>query len=239
MWSIFHLNLIFIIKRTNIMIKLFTNDQFDEAKSVDVLPLKCEHCGKTFLKTKKEIKYALSKRPNTCRYCSISCAVSVNKIKTYCKQCNKELLIYPSKFEKSENHFCSQSCAALYSNTHKTKGTRRSKLEQYLEHKLIETYPSLEINFNDKTAINSELDIYIPSLKLAFELNGIFHYEPIFGESKLNSIQQNDSNKFQKCQEKGISLCVIDTSSQKYFKEQSSNKFFNIIKDIIDSLITI
>lgn len=221
------------------MIKLFNEYQFNEAKSTDLLPLKCENCGKTFFKTKKEIKYALNKRPNTCKYCSISCITSVNKIKLICKQCNKEFYIYPSKHKQLKNHFCSQSCAAIYNNTHKTKGTRRSKLEQYIEHKLNELYPQLEILFNDKKAINSELDIYIPSLKLAFELNGIFHYEPIFGESKLNSIQQNDANKFQKCQEHGISLCIIDTSSQKYFKEQSSNKFFNIIKDIIDNLIAI
>ena len=37
-------------------------------------------------------------------------------------------------------------------------------------------------------AINSELDVYVPSLNLAFELNGIFHYEPIYGEKKLNQI---------------------------------------------------
>lgn len=72
-------------------------------------------------------------------------------------------------------------------------------------------------------------------MKLAFELNGIFHYEPIFGESKLNKIQQNDINKFQKCQENRISLCIIDTSSQKYVKEQTSIKFLNIIKEIIDN----
>jgi len=46
-------------------------------------------------------------------------------------------------------------------------------------------YPDLVIHFNKKDAINSELDIYIPSLKLAFELNGIFHYEPIFGKENF------------------------------------------------------
>lgn len=71
-------------------------------------------------------------------------------------------------------------------------------------------------------------------MKLAFELNGIFHYEPIFGNEKLNKIQKNDNNKFFKCQEKNISLCIIDTSSQKYFKEQTSKKFLDIITNIIN-----
>ena len=105
---------------------------------------------------------------------------------------------------------------------------------RYIQKQLLEKYPSLTFLFNDKTAINSELDIYIPSLKLAFELNGIFHYEPVFGENKLQKIQENDENKFQKCINNNISLCVIDTSSQKYFKEQSSQKFLNIIIEVIE-----
>lgn len=97
-----------------------------------------------------------------------------------------------------------------------------------------ELYPNLIFHFNHKDTINSELDIYIPSLKLAFEINGIFHYEPIFGKNKLHQIQNNDNNKFQLCQKHNISLCIIDTSSQKYFKEQTSKKYLNIITNIID-----
>lgn len=220
--------------------KLFNDEDYNKSKNNDLLPFQCECCNNTFFKTKRKIQQeGLSTKH---RFCSIECK---NEFKyknsseyVYCKHCGTyfKKINSQNKRSKSGNHFCSQSCAAIYNNTHKTKGTRRSKLEQYLEHKLNELYPQLEILFNDKTAINSELDIYIPSLKLAFELNGIFHYEPIFGESKLNSIQQNDANKFQKCQEHGISLCIIDTSSQKYFKEQSSIKFLNIIKNIIDKL---
>ena len=81
---------------------------------------------------------------------------------------------------KSGHLFCNHSCAATYNITHKTVGTRRSKLEVWLESQLRELYPNLTLLPNDKTAINSELDFYFPELKLAFELNGIFHYEPIY-----------------------------------------------------------
>ena len=138
------------------------------------------------------------------------------------------------KSDKSKNLFCSHSCAAKYNNTHKTKGCRRSKLEIWLEQKLKEKY-SFEILFNEKNIINSELDIYIPHLKLAFELNGIFHYEPIFGKEKLSQIQNNDNRKFQACLEHDIELCIIDTSQQKYFKEKTSLKYLNIICNIIES----
>lgn len=99
-------------------------------------------------------------------------------------------------------------------------------------------YPNLLIYFNKKDAINSELDIYIPSLKLAFELNGIFHYEPIYGFNKLNQIQNNDSRKFQACLEQKIELCLIDSSKQKYFTEKSSQQYLDIITTIINSKLS-
>lgn len=96
-------------------------------------------------------------------------------------------------------------------------------------------YPELEILYNSKSAIDSELDIYIPAIKLAFELNGIFHYEPIFGEKKLDRIKQNDNNKFMKCQQANISLCTIDVSNLKYFKKKNNaQKYIDIIVSIIN-----
>ena len=64
--------------------------------------------------------------------------------------------------------------------------------------------PELLILYSDKSAIESELDIYLPSLKLAIEIQGIFHYKPIFifGDLKLKQIQDNDLNKKLICFEK-------------------------------------
>lgn len=90
------------------------------------------------------------------------------------------------------------------------------------------------VDFNQINTINAELDIYIPSLKLAVELNGIFHYEPIYGEEKLKQTQNNDNRKFQACLEKGIELCIIDTSGQKRFTELSSKPFLDIVVNLIN-----
>ena len=150
-----------------------------------------------------------------------------------CLHCEKSFVKLTAEIKRSKNHFCSRSCSVTYNNTHKTKGTRRSKLEKWLEEQLTNLYPELEILYSNKTTINSELDIYIPSLKLAFELNGIFHYEPIFGKSKLNQIQNNDNRKFQACIENGIELCIIDTSQHKYVKPSTSQKYLDIINNII------
>jgi hypothetical protein len=131
------------------------------------------------------------------------------------------------------NHYCSNSCNAIYCNTHKTHGTRRSKLEVYLEKELQLLYPTYDFHFNRKDTIGSELDIYIPSLSLAFELNGIFHYEPIFGSKKFDQIQSNDISKSKACIDNKIDLCIIDSSGLKYYKPSAAKKYLDIIDDII------
>ena len=158
----------------------------------------------------------------------------ITSIFVTCKQCKKKFTKRQGEIKNSPNHFCSRSCSATYQNTHKTKGTRISKLELWLAEQLPLLYPKLGFHFNRKDAITSELDIYIPSLKLAFELNGIFHYEPIFGKEKLKQIKNNDDRKFQACIEKGIELCTIDSSTLTYFKPQKAQRYLAIICEIIN-----
>lgn len=218
---------------------LYTEEEFKNAKSGQKLKLECQQCKRIFLKEKKFIQEKINRNGNFNRFCSTTCAGESKLTFVNCTNCDKIFKKSPFEIKKSKsgNHFCCQSCACTYNNKNKTHGTRRSKLEIWLEEKLSSLYPNLEFHFNRKDTICSELDIYIPSLKLAFELNGIFHYEPIYGSDKLNQIQNNDNNKFQKCIEKGISLCIIDTSGLKYFKEQNCLKYFNLIKNIINPLV--
>ena len=164
-------------------------------------------------------------------------------IEVECSNCgnmvNKQYNMVKGKKNKTDRFFCNSSCATTYNNTHKTTGTRVSKLELYLQQVLPEMFKELEFKFNSKEEINSELDIYIPSLKLAFELNGIFHYEPVYGQDKLDKIINNDKLKFKACHEAGISLCVIDTTSQKKFTAESSSVFVALIEQIIMEVLEV
>lgn len=219
------------------MIPLYTDDEFNQAKSTDELKCECYNCHGEFFIMKKLIKTNIKHNNTRIKFCSPKCLHDhiTTKKKVVCANCGKIFEKLPNQIKKSKNNFCSRSCNVSYNNTHKTKGIRRSKLEKYVENELIKLFPELDMHFNRKDSINSELDIYIPSLKLAFELNGIFHYEPIYGENKLNQIQNNDNRKYQACLERNIELCLIDISGQINFNKKSSQRYLNIIVRIINN----
>ena len=223
---------------------IISKQEFNNLKSRDDIPLKCKGCNNIFYgkkhKVMASIKDSISAKQNY-DYCTLKCFTKTQEIKIEieCGQCHKKITKTPSEIKHSKHgkSFCSSSCSATYNNTHKTTGYRRSKLEKWLEIKLIKSYPNLEINFNKIDTINAELDIYIPPLKLAFELNGIFHYEPIYGKEKLDRTKNNDDRKFQACLERGIELCIIDVSKIKYFKENTSKPILEIVINLIDKKI--
>lgn len=219
---------------------LYTQEEFNLAKSKDLLPCECQFCNKPFSITKHNIQRALNPNCHSKRnFCSPICKTnaSLKKETINCVNCILQFQRIPAEIKKYPNSFCSRSCSASYNNKHKTTGNRRSKLEIWLEEQLTKLYPDLPIDFNQKSAIGSELDIYIPSLNLAIELNGIFHYEPIYGTNKLDQIQNNDKSKSLACHEAKIDLCIIDTSGQTYVKPSTSQKYLDIIINIINERI--
>ncbi|MEI7675044.1 MAG: hypothetical protein WCI60_04910 [bacterium] len=217
--------------------KLFTAKEYENSNYKSLLLCKCDQCLVEFKRSRKEIKQNL-KRKIVHDLCSRGCVgvFKQNKIPLICPVCSKSFSKPPQQYRKTKTHFCSNSCSARYWNVHRVnKGCTRSKLELWLEAKLPISYPSIEILFNDRKTINAELDIYIPSLNLAFEINGAYHYKPIFGEEKLKRTQTTDLKKYQSCLVHNIDLCVIDTSAQKYFSEKSCLRYFDIIQQIISA----
>lgn len=194
----------------------------------------CSYCNKTFKRRTARLKYEQPKK----LYCSHKCHVldidvRVNKT-CYC--CGKDLLIKRSELSRSKSGFCfcSNSCAAKYNNSIRKK-TRRSKIEIKFGQELQKLFPTLQFLFNDKTIISGyELDIYIPELKLAIEWNGIVHYQPIYGEEKLEQIQYRDYQKQLLCQKYDINLIVIaDYKSNKTILNESLTKVSEIINKLM------
>lgn len=173
--------------------------------------------------------------------CSIRC-LNITKgtvLKCSCDNCGKEFFRQKNKMGAESKHFCSQYCNGFYSSTNKTCGIKRSKLEIDLGESLLNNFKNLDIIFNNHEAINSELDIYIPKIKFAIELNGIFHYEPIFGQDKLEKIKNNDDRKFQACLEAGIELCVVNSSAIKDGKCKAGRILINSMIFLIKNKISL
>jgi len=199
----------------------------------------CSRCGT--ISQRNRVNWHPEHKNHFCsRECRILFPSEQTKVDQPCGHCG-DIVTRRAKIQqesKSGHIFCNHSCAAKYRNAHKTTGTRRSKLEVWLEDRLRELYPDLDIHCNRTDAINGELDFYFPGLKLAFELNGIFHYEPIYGgPEKLTRIQNNDARKMAACLERGIELCVVDTSQADYFKSKVAEKFLGIVRGVLDKVI--
>lgn len=154
-------------------------------------------------------------------------------VECQCAQCNKKFTKIWHYSKKPGLKFCCKSCASIYMRAHTKYGCRRSKLEKYVEQHLSIEFPNLKFIFNDISAIGAELDIYIPELRLAFELNGIFHYEPIYSETNFIKMQSRDKQKCITSIDRGIELCVIDITGLKTFKDSNAKPYYDIIANII------
>lgn len=225
---------------------LFTEEEFNTARSRDKLPLRCLACGETFYKCKNQIQAQLKGDPNIQnKFCTLKCFGAsniVDKTKCNCGTCGKEILVLPRILanSKSGKVFCSKSCAAIYNNAHKTTGSNRSKLEKFLEQELPKIFPDLEIRYNDRELCDGlELDLYIPSLKIAFELNGPIHFQPVFGktreekENRFTEVQKKDIMKQRICQEKEIGLYVIDVSRYVHTTDKNNLKYLHYVEECI------
>ncbi len=184
--------------------------------------LQCLHCCKVFPLEKHRVQRAVER--GTGKYCSQTCARHARRTsqEVLCANCETLFRKHGVELKRTGNHFCSRSCAAKYNNRNKNLGAgRRSKAEDYLSSLIRRDFPALKIIQNDRTLLASglEVDLVIPPLKLAVELNGPVHYFPLFGNQKLAKIQASDISKQIEIQTIGYSLLVIDISAYGYFKK--------------------
>lgn len=225
------------------MTPLYSSEEFDKCKGRGKLPLQCEFCNGVFFLGKNFIKARLkgnnyTGNKNRAAYCSRLCQYkSRTTIKSVtCQQCGNQIQRLANEIASSKSgySFCNHSCSAKYTNSHKTHGYRKSKLERWLAQELSDLYPALEIKYNDISVIGKELDIFIPALNMAFEINGIFHYKPIYGIEKLDKIKAHEQKKIDACIAATISLHFIDVSSQTHFTEISSVQFLTKIVELMN-----
>lgn len=219
------------------MKELFSEEQFKEAKNLDKLPLECYQCGETFEVCKRSISQVRKKSHDRIarKFCSKACqgAYNITSVEVECSWCDKPLIKKLSQLKKSKSGrmFCNSACSARYNNSNKKSGYIRSKFEIYLEKTLSELYPNLTIETNNRKLVGLELDLFIPELNLAIEVNGITHYKPIYGQEKFERIQKNDKIKKRLLTEKKIDLLVLDISGIVHFSPEEAEPFIEIVKE--------
>jgi very-short-patch-repair endonuclease len=88
----------------------------------------------------------------------------------------------------------------------------------------LQTLPNVRYErWNRTIAAPYEIDFFFPDLKLAVEINGITHYEPVFGEEQFKKRQKADRKKRELCRKQGVKVrtirlgdCKTDTFLPRY-----------------------
>lgn len=194
---------------------------------------KCNYCEEIFLRKLSELKR------NKNHFCSSECFYKFQDKKedVVCLECGIEFKKAQFDIKRFPRHFCSDICSKNI-NKHKDWGSNRSKLEIAIEEHFKVVFPFMNIDYN-KTDKGYELDIFIPCLDLAIEINGIFHYKPIYGEENLLRRQQIDKEKLDKCKELDIRLIVINVSEDGKnvkIQKQRISEVEQIVRDRIREL---
>lgn len=174
--------------------------------------IKCANCGKTKKRENKQ-KYLFKLKGCKNTFCSRECNHQFydQRVELPCHWCGKKVLKEQREIKRSKSGhiFCSKSCACSY-NVTKRRKSRRSKCEIMLYEMLCDEFPKLEIIANDKKMLDGrEIDIGIPELNIGIEWNGIIHYKPIYGQAKLDKIQEKDAKKKEVAKDKEINLIIV------------------------------
>jgi hypothetical protein len=194
--------------------------------------VECDYdgCENKFLK--KEWDILNSKN----HFCSIVCSNKFRdrKVEVECLNCGNKFMKKLCIVIRTKKHFCNEVCRKNI-NKFKDWGSRRSKLEIAIEKHFKVVFPFIYIDYNE-TDIGYELDISVPCLELAMELNGPHHYKAIFGEEKLLKTQETDRKKVVKCRELGIKLFVINVSEDKDNKKVMAQRLLQVENIVLDRI---
>ena len=171
----------------------------------------CEACkSSVFVRLRKERKQ---------RFCSVKCSIEFHK-KFFTEQervlsNRKSRKRYYLKHKNKWNEYANQA----YKKKKEQLGLKpnTSKEEANFYEKLLKNYSADEIIRNTRSIIRNpktcyplELDFYIPKERLAYEINGICHRQPIRGGiKKFLARKRNDKIKQNECKKLGIELKLI------------------------------
>lgn len=112
-----------------------------------------------------------------------------------------------------------------------------SKLEHFLLNSLIKD--NYKVNFHQEQILSNtklQLDLFIPALSIAIEVDGPSHFLPVWGEDSLQKNIKYDSKKSGLIIGKGLKLIRI---KQKHdFSNARAHRVYSKLKSILDDYAT-
>jgi hypothetical protein len=183
-------------------------------------------CGYQYPASWNKFKNQGARCPN-CSYCI---PITREQIETYLSEEGYRLITYNgNQYPMNFSHFKNDGNRCLNCCRFRSEKMCTKIFENLLSHK----FPKVRPNFLQ----GLELDGYCQELKIAFEYNGIQHYEispfiPYDTEEELNKRKERDQRKIELCNQQDIKLCVIPYT----YNYQEPNKLEAYIKCWIFSL---
>jgi very-short-patch-repair endonuclease len=117
-----------------------------------------------------------------------------------------------------------------------------SKLERLIQDALIEEAIMYEAHKKEVISTQKlEMDLYLPSYRTIIEVDGLSHFEPIWGEETLQKQQKSDSQKDGILLSKGYNIVRIENISGSLALAKIAvlkTQLISILKEIKDGKLT-
>jgi len=108
-----------------------------------------------------------------------------------------------------------------------------SKIEKHVYNYFSQALAGKEVKHSDWSVLkNQEIDISIPSLKVAIEVQGPAHFFPFYGEKKLKQRQEGDNRKYERLEKLGWKLYCVGAAMQ-ISRQQVESQCDVIIRELL------
>jgi len=111
-----------------------------------------------------------------------------------------------------------------------------SRLEKSLRMTLIENGYAIQYHHKGLTANEKlEVDIYIPRLKLAIEIDGPSHFLPVWGQASLNKQKRADMEKYGLLTSSGVKVLRVKVYKRN-ITQKTERDFLGKVLDYLDNV---
>ncbi len=223
---------------------LLTQQEFDNLKGKDRVPMKCYICGSHYSKNKKDALQHNKRQKSANLYCSSECLTKPTIEIINCLHCNKPFERTISNKKTKDKKFCSNSCCATYMNENRTKKERdtislklkktstlktTSKVKKPIKEKIIKIkyprYKKLTSDFNIMYTVLYNITHVLKTTK-GYKTTCISCSKPLTSFKKPLKICSNEYFKIRMQQvHKERPYLILDRSNPESYLEKSFREY--------------